>query len=196
MSNTKGCPQCSEKINESAKKCKHCHADLRNWFVKHKILTTLLALFLIGAISSAVDDGSTAAPSRQRNAVERPSTVEVGSVTAKQLADEYIKNEIAADEKYLDQIFEVSGVVDTIGKDILDDMYVTLKTNHFITSIQCMLENSELEKAANLNKGDVIKVQGKVGGKLMNVFLRDCFILGFFGHIIFLENEGKPHVDW
>ena len=44
---TKKCPKCGEEIQVSAKKCKHCQADLRNWFVRHKIMTGILALVVI-----------------------------------------------------------------------------------------------------------------------------------------------------
>ena len=38
------CPQCKEDIQLGAKKCKHCQADLRSSFAKHKILTGFLIL--------------------------------------------------------------------------------------------------------------------------------------------------------
>jgi len=44
---TKKCPKCSEVIQASAKRCKHCQADLRSFFAKHKILTGFLALIII-----------------------------------------------------------------------------------------------------------------------------------------------------
>lgn len=50
---TKNCPKCGEPIQASAKKCKHCQADLRNWFVKHKVITGILILIVIGIIASA-----------------------------------------------------------------------------------------------------------------------------------------------
>ena len=50
---TKKCPQCGEEIIASAKKCKHCQADLRNWFVRHKIATVVLALLVLVIIISA-----------------------------------------------------------------------------------------------------------------------------------------------
>lgn len=50
---TKKCPKCKEEIAKDANKCKHCGADLRNWFVRHKILTGVLALFLLVIIISA-----------------------------------------------------------------------------------------------------------------------------------------------
>lgn len=45
-STTKQCPKCKEAIDINAKKCKHCKSDLRNWFIRHKILTGFLILFL------------------------------------------------------------------------------------------------------------------------------------------------------
>jgi len=48
----KKCPKCGEEIKLVAKKCKHCQADLRNWFVKHKIITVILVLMLLGIIGS------------------------------------------------------------------------------------------------------------------------------------------------
>ena len=53
---TKKCPKCNEEIQSSAKVCKHCQADLRNWFAKHKILTVILGLILLGIIGSASGD--------------------------------------------------------------------------------------------------------------------------------------------
>lgn len=43
---TKNCPKCGELILASAKRCKHCQADLRNWFARHKVLTGL-GLFIV-----------------------------------------------------------------------------------------------------------------------------------------------------
>lgn len=49
---TKKCPKCGEEILMSAKICKHCKADLRNWFLKHRVITGVLILIVIGIISS------------------------------------------------------------------------------------------------------------------------------------------------
>ena len=51
------CPKCKEEIIDGAKKCKHCSADLRNWFAKHKFLTGILALIVLVIIISAAGGG-------------------------------------------------------------------------------------------------------------------------------------------
>lgn len=63
---TKNCPQCKETIDANAKKCKHCGSDLRNWFARHKIMTTIVVLLLffiavgsIGVESSTNTDDTT-----------------------------------------------------------------------------------------------------------------------------------------
>lgn len=52
---TKKCPKCGETIQATAKVCKHCKVDLRNWFVKHKIMTGLM-VFIVLMIIISVDD--------------------------------------------------------------------------------------------------------------------------------------------
>lgn len=47
---TKNCPKCGELIQASAKRCKHCQADLRNWFARHKVLTGFMIIIVLGII--------------------------------------------------------------------------------------------------------------------------------------------------
>ena len=73
---TTKCPKCKEEIAKDATKCKHCGADLRNWFVKHKIITGILVLFILGIIISA-SNGNKGTTSDTNNAkTTTPSTQE------------------------------------------------------------------------------------------------------------------------
>jgi hypothetical protein len=54
----KKCKSCQTEIDSKASKCPHCQADQRNWFAKHKILTAILVLILIGIISSSGNKSS------------------------------------------------------------------------------------------------------------------------------------------
>jgi hypothetical protein len=170
----KKCPKCAEKVQESAKKCKHCGSDMRNWFLRHKIISGFLILFVLGSVITALDDGSSTSSSTSSNTVTEKE--EVIAVTARELYAAYEKNEIAADDQYKKKLLEVSGTVGSIGKDILDDMFVTLKTDNIFGTVQCMLEDSEKSKAASLNEGQSIVVQGRNDGKLGNILLRRCVI--------------------
>jgi len=74
---TKKCSKCKEDIQDDAKKCKHCGSDLRNWFIRHKILTVILALFVIGAIGSISggNTSSTNTSSSSNNVVKESSKI-------------------------------------------------------------------------------------------------------------------------
>ena len=50
MEQTKKCSACAEEIKKEAKKCPKCQKDLRNWFVKHWILSIVLGLLFLWII--------------------------------------------------------------------------------------------------------------------------------------------------
>lgn len=149
---------------------------MRNWFARHKVLTGILALLLLFILPGIFSGGSTpsSAPS---DSAHQPAAASAEKITATQLYAAYDQNAIAADAAYKDKTLEVSGTIGTIGKDILDDMYVALNTSNIIGSVQCMLKDSEFSKAVNLREGQQITVVGRNSGKLVNIILRDCTIL-------------------
>ncbi len=177
---TTKCPKCKEDIQEGAKKCKHCGADLRNWFVRHKIATGLLIIIVIGTIGRIGNDNTsnnTNTSTSSSNTAQQEEVKEVAiKITARELYAKYEANEIQADDLYKNKLLEVSGVIENIAKDILDNPYVSLKTDNLIGSVQCMLADSEKQKASQLKKGASVTVEGKNDGKLMNVVLRNCKI--------------------
>lgn len=54
----KKCKSCQKEIDPKATKCPYCQTDQRSWFMKHPILTVILALFIIGLFSAATKSGS------------------------------------------------------------------------------------------------------------------------------------------
>lgn len=142
----------------------------KRWWVW---LVGIIVLFIIIGASSgggATSDQSKKEANKESEQVVTPAQ----KVTAETLMRDYQANEVAADSKYKGQIVEVSGIVDTIGKDILDNPYVSFKTNEVIFTIQCMFDKSQAEQLAGLSKGQKLTVQGKVSGKLGNIILREC----------------------
>ena len=53
----KQCKACKSEIDAKATKCPKCGADQRIWFARHPIWTVILALMLIGIVSSAANSG-------------------------------------------------------------------------------------------------------------------------------------------
>ena len=68
---TKKCKHCQAEIDEKATKCPHCQSDLRSWFQKHKILTGILALFVIGWIPSIFTSVPTSSPTKSSDSIVR-----------------------------------------------------------------------------------------------------------------------------
>ena len=134
---------------------------------KNLISIACLALFMFFAIGSEEDSEIELDVSSQSSEY---------TVTAPQLYSEYDSNEVAADLKYKDKVITVEGIIDDIGKDIMDDIYVTLKGDQYFGNVQCFFSDSHTDKAASLRKGDKITVKGLCTGKMMNVLVRGCII--------------------
>lgn len=100
-------------------------------------------------------------------------------VTAKDLIAHYKANEVSADTSYKGHSLVVTGLVDTIGKDLLDTPYVTLNSGETVSfpSVQCMGSRNSNEFAA-LRKGQQVKVIGVCTGKFGNILLSPCSMSG------------------
>lgn len=97
-------------------------------------------------------------------------------VSARQLYADYEANGVAADEKYKGKVLRVTGKVNTIDRDIMDKIYVTLKGDEYFGDIQCFFAEDHVKTASQLSKGQTITVKGKCDGKMMNVLLKGCVI--------------------
>ena len=164
--------------------------------LQHLISASALALFAFIAFGSMDDDKSetsneptatekiqadeslTQAQKDSLLIVERKKEIESRenqTVSAKDLFYTYQQNEVSADNNFKDKWFYVEGVVDDIKKDIMDDIYVTLKTGEMFGNIQCFLDDADV--ASQLQKGQKITVYGKCSGLMMNVLMKDCKVV-------------------
>ncbi len=90
------CPKCKEDIQLGAKKCKHCGADLRSSFAKHKVLTGFLILVVfiifvsvIGSYNETQDtmnDGRKTAENNEKQ-LEKYQAIVDNTQEAKSTAD-------------------------------------------------------------------------------------------------------------
>ena len=132
----------------------------------------ILAIVIVICFVIGISNSNKSIPPPKGSEITAPSI----KISAVQLSQEYNDNQVSADQSYKGKLIEVSGIIDSIGKDILDEPYVTLKgieTSFF--GIQCMFNKSKEDKLANLVKGQTITLTGKVSGELIgNVIVRDC----------------------
>lgn len=172
------CPKCGNRVtsqntiqpNNKNKKSKH-PLHKKWWFW---VLIVLAALYIVGVTVGDQDsDPST-------NATDPLATTqadEVIEISAEQLFLDYEENEISADKKYEGKKLKITGKINNIGKDILDDIYITLDTGHVIISVQCYFAAGEEDKVADLKTGEMITLIGKCDGKTLNIILKQCEIV-------------------
>ena len=110
---------------------------------------------------------------------EKIESLEV--INAPALIDAYQENELKADNTYQGKIIVVKGNIDNLGKDILDDVYISLADDeqYSFNSVRCTLKDEkEISKASELSKGDEIYILGVVDDYLMlSVNLEKCYIV-------------------
>ncbi|CAG4911645.1 OB-fold protein [Paraburkholderia saeva] len=95
-------------------------------------------------------------------------------ISAPQLYEEYKANEVLADTKYKGRWLYVSGIVDTIGKDVLDDPYVTLVGEDEFETVQAMFGKSAIQQLAQLHKGEQVSLMCRGNGKTFINVMLDC----------------------
>ena len=142
---------------------------LKKWWVW--VLIVVAVFGVIGSIGDS-ESGSTASAPRQE--VQEESAI---AVTAVKLATEYKDNQVAADIKYKDKIVEVSGTVETIGKDILEDSYVFFEGAGIVNRIQCYVSKANEASIASLASGQKVTMRGRVDGGTFNVIVKNCEVV-------------------
>ncbi|HEY8891404.1 MAG TPA: hypothetical protein VIM70_14240, partial [Clostridium sp.] len=66
------CKSCEKEIAKGVKKCVNCGADQRNFFGRHKIITGLAVLIILGGIGSAMGGGDTTTASKASSSSSTP----------------------------------------------------------------------------------------------------------------------------
>jgi len=93
-------------------------------------------------------------------------------LTASELYAEYKANVLRADSRYKGRIVEVTGVIESIGKEILGRPYITLKIDDSgWGSVQCVFPKSEIDPLIQFSPGQSVKVVGKVLGETLGIVL-------------------------
>ncbi len=95
-------------------------------------------------------------------------------ITASELYRAYEANEVSADEQYKGKKMAVTGVVGNIGKDILDNPYLSLKVDYF-QSVNCYFSDKNNKIISQISKGQKVTIVGECAGlTLTDVVVQDC----------------------
>lgn len=149
MAQLVSCKACGKEIAKGVKKCVHCGKDQRNFFMKHKIISGLVILVLLGAIGSAlggdkqpakVGENNSTTPASAEKKSEGPKTFNVGDVV--QLKDLKIT---------VTKIYTVKG-----------DEFSKPKDGNEFLAIDCTVENTS-DKEQAISSIMMFKVVDKDG---------------------------------
>lgn len=173
----KTCKECGKEISSSAKKCPNCGKDQRNQFAKHKIITAVLVLVVVGIIGYAAGgeggSGSNNNPSQQNAATGQPKASPM-VVTTDKLMEDLKSNALNASNNYKGKYVEVTGKlsnIDSSGKYF----GITPMNNDFaIIGVQCYITEEQKAAVSKLTIGQKVTVVGAITdvGELMGYSLR------------------------
>ncbi len=130
---------------------------------------TFLGLIVLGVIIEAIktpEEKAAEASAREQQALVKAEQDKAQiqqeidnllSVSAHEIASEYNENTVAADQKFKDKKFKVSGTIADINTDFMGDPYLTLKggVNEFMEP-QFGFEKSDSVQLADLKKGQKV----------------------------------------
>lgn len=164
--NLKVCKACGQEIAKSAKVCPGCGAKNKKPFYKKWWVIALAAIVVIGIFASSGDketkdtvNNDSATKSTETESAEIVYTPYDVSELVSDLED----NALKAEKKYDKQYVEIKGVLSNVDSD---GSYISLDpiNNDFnFISVMCNTKNDEqIDMIAELSKGDVITVKGKV----------------------------------
>jgi hypothetical protein len=103
------------------------------------------------------------------------SSAPVRTVSALQLWSDYHANEVAADNVYRGERLDVQGVVESINKNFVDDVYVVLATPNEFMSVHADLKHDYQSAAAQLQIGQMVSLECVGGGMVIgSPILKDC----------------------
>ena len=196
MSKMVKCKVCGKEISKGAK-CPNCGKDSRCFVSRHKVLTVICGLVIIGALGSVTGGNSNnkISDSKQTSvSVENSDSKQTSvstensnkkqmepelSISATELINAYKENEIKADKMYKGKIVEVNGIVDGINSGIDDKAIVILSDGDEFSfdNVQCCIDNDNQDKACELEKGQNVTIVGRADGEIAGTpFIKDCKI--------------------
>ncbi len=106
-----------------------------------------------------------------------PAEVEL---TVSKLFTAYENDDIAADERFADKTIRITGVVSLIDvKNISDTHYIRLTSSEgdLMQSVQCMFDKKHASVLCQLEKGQVVTVQGRYRGSVIAMRIVDCVLI-------------------
>lgn len=119
MSKLVKCKSCGKEVAKGSKSCPNCGKDNRNFFMKHKILTAIAVLVVLGVVGAAGSGGEddVVVNDNTSGQVEQ-STEQAAEVSAEQTTSKYEVNINGAGYDEFGMSYTISGILSNNGGDL------------------------------------------------------------------------------
>jgi hypothetical protein len=98
------------------------------------------------------------------------------ALDAKLLYEEFMKDEAAANAKYLDKVIQVKGIVTSVDKQNGTSL-IMLETGDPMGGVACELDPLTTHAKSDFNEGEEVLFKGTCSGKLSDVQLSRCVLV-------------------
>lgn len=175
------CKACEKEIAKGIKKCPSCGADQRNFFGKHKIITIILALIIIGGIGSALGGGGgskTTTADSNKATTSAPASQQPKAdpmvVTADKLVEDLKSNALNASNTYKGKYVEVTGKLSNIDSNGKYFSVSPMNDNFSMTNILCNITQEQKDAVSKFTKDQKVTVIGTITdvGEVMGYSLK------------------------
>ena len=116
-------------------------------------------------------------PESEKEAELEPAAMEL---TVEELLSAYETDEVVADAKFVNKILRVTGVVAMIDiKNKLETHYIRLTgaEEDLLQSVQCVFNKKHTTALEQLEKGQMVTVQGTYNGSIIAIRMVDCVLV-------------------
>lgn len=127
---------------------------------KKVIFKIFLAIVLLGVIAVVVIWNKPHASVNGKDGMK---------LSAVQLVDSFINNEVGANKAYLNKIIEVKGAIAEISTNQDSNQVVLLQADDPLSGVQCTMK-----EPLNSKVGDSVSIKGFCNGYTIVVLLSDC----------------------
>ena len=159
------CKSCGKEIGKGVNKCVSCGADQRSFFGKHKILTGILAIVIIGGVISAMGGGdkskATTAPASSSAATQQPKAAPM-VVTADKLVEVLKGNALNASDTYKGKYVEVTGQLSTIDSGGKYFSIAPMDGSFSLTNIMCNITPEQKATVSKFTSKQKVTVTGTI----------------------------------
>ena len=176
MKKLTNCKACGKEISKGAKSCPSCGKDNRSFIAKHKILSAIAIIIVLGGLAGAFGNSDNSQVANNGQVVTEQGegqkaeeqVVEYTQADIDTLISDLKSNALKANQTYKGKYLQVTGYVSNI--DAQGNYFSIKGTDEWdFTNIQIFINKDQATQVANFEKGQAVtvKVMVKDVGELL-----------------------------